>query len=63
MIFTFLSVKDMDGGMWDAHNAVYSNQAVSVCDGCRLIAVLSSGVKDEMECRLSPVQCHNSFCG
>lgn len=37
MIFTFLSVKDMDGGMWDAHNAVYSNQAVSVCDGCRLI--------------------------
>lgn len=37
MIFTFLSVKDMDGGMWEDHNAVYSNQAVSVCDGCRLI--------------------------
>lgn len=37
MIFIFLSVKDMDGGMWADPNAVYSNQAVSVCDGCRLI--------------------------
>lgn len=37
MIFIFLSVKDMDGGMWEDYNAVYINQAVSVCDGCRLI--------------------------
>ncbi|MDE5986940.1 MAG: hypothetical protein K2H16_06625 [Prevotella sp.] len=37
MILIFLSVKDMDGRMWDCHNAVYSNQAVSVIYGYRLI--------------------------